>query len=261
MKVGFIMAFNEIDWVGYAIDQAAKICDRVIVCEGSQFASFPHIPERSDDGTLDVIQDKKKEYSDLITVQNTARSHPNYRQNQCINFNTALNSCNKGDYFIPLDVDEYYRDSFLVEINALMSEGKVDHVHAKGYAYGFSFKWRIAGMWSKDVLFKVVDGFKFIPTHKPSSPGTNRVINTEENIFHYTWLKPKSRMRIRMETSNFHPGMLKWFDNNWDKIELINNKSQLSYKGTHFTLEQYEGDHPSVLDNHPWRHVEDIRKI
>ena len=263
VKLGFIMAFNEVDWIGYAIDQATEICDRVIISEGSQFTSFPNIPARSNDGTLDIISDKTKEYPNFITVSPSSRASGNYRHNQCANFNRALSTCSIGDYFIPLDVDEYYSDSFLDEINTLTSLRIADHLTGQGHLYGFSFNWRIVfgdnPIWKKDILFKVVPSFKFTPTHKPKGQGKNKIISLENNIYHYTWVKPASRMKIRMQTSSFYPGMPKWFENNWNKIELIDGKPQQSHKGVTLTLNKYNGTHPSVLDSHPWRYINDIR--
>lgn len=57
-----------------------------------------------------------------------------------------------------------------------------------------------------------------------------------------------------------YPGMLEWFDKYWDSFELEDGKEYPHYAGK-FTLYRYDGEHPSVLDNHPWRHVEDIRSL
>jgi len=264
MKLGFIMAYNEENWIGYAIEQARKICDKVIISEGSQFVNFSNIPERSTDGTLDVISDKISQYPDFIEVQNSVRTHQNYRKNQCENFNLALSKANLDDYFIPLDADEYYSDSFLKYINNTTDEGKVDRLISYGHLYGFSFKWRIhfdnATRWKKDILFKVVPGCQFIPTHIPSGFGSNVVEYDKDVIFHYTWLKPTERLRTRFTTSNFHPGMLNWFNTTWNTIKLQDRLQKPSYKNGTFTLTRYEGEHPAVLNNHPWRKIEDIRK-
>jgi len=263
MNLGFIMAFNEVNWIEFAIEQAMKICDRIIISEGSQFTSFTDIPERSNDGTLDMITKKQREYPQVITVIPSSRVSAEYRKNQCENFNRALRECNPGDYFIPLDVDEFYSDNFLNTINEITKVGHIDHLLGQGHLYGFSFKYRLVfgnnAVWKKDILFKVNNSFKFIPTHKPTGQGKNKLVNTSDSLFHYTWLKPTDRMRIRMQTSNFHPGMLEWFDTNWENIKLEENIKQKSHLGTMFTLKKYDGEHPSVLNNHPWRHTEDIR--
>ncbi len=67
-------------------------------------------------------------------------------------------------------------------------------------------------------------------------------------------------MRTRMRTSKMYPDMLSWFDENWDTIKLENSKEQSHYAGK-LILSKYNGKHPSVLDNHPWRYVEDIRRL
>lgn len=266
-RIGFMMVYNEVDWVAYAIDQAVMLCDELVVCEGSQFVAFPHIPERSNDGTLDIIEDKKKEYPELIRVMNTTRKHSNYRTNQCDNFNEALDKCNVGDYFICLDVDVFYEDSFIDDLNDVMREGKVDIVKAHGANFAFGFKWKRSDEWGEidffnhEAIYRKIHGAHFVPTHQPRGFGHNIIVDEGESIFHYTWVKPKERMRIRMETSGFHPGMLKWFNNSWDDIKLVENNLWRNHLGGVFNLIKYDGDHPSILDNHPWRNVEDVREI
>jgi glycosyltransferase involved in cell wall biosynthesis len=265
-RIGFMMVYNEIDWVSYAIDQATLLCDRLIICEGAQFTSFPHLSERSDDGTLDVIEDKKVEYPKFIEVMNTARSHSNYRRNQCENFNNALSKCNEGDYFLPLDVDVFYKDSLIERLNSIMVEGKIDVVRASGTNFAFGFNWKRAdGDGSLDIfnhepVYKKTADSHFVPTHQPRGFGFTVVSMEGQNIFHYTWVKPSKRMRVRMETSGFHPGMLSWFDNNWDFIELKENVAWKNHLGGVFKLIKYDGPHPKVLDSHPWRNVNDVRK-
>ena len=263
-KVGFLMVYNEFDWVGYQIDQAAKLCDKLIICEGSQFANYPHISERSTDGTLDIISDKIKEYPDFIEVFNTVRDHTNYRHNQCADWNIALSKLDIGDYFLPLDADEIYLDSFIEEINDLIDEGKIEFFTVHGQLFGFSFKWQLNfsdNVPKKDVFYKKIKGFHFVPTHQPRADWKYTFVDERVKFFHYTWVKPSDRMRVRMETSNFVPGMLSWFDNSWDKIKLVSNESQRSHLGSTFTLQRYNGDHSSILSNHPWLNIEDIRRI
>lgn len=263
MKLGFIQAYNEVNWIGYAIDQATMLCDEVLVMEGSQYANFPDISERSDDGTLDVISDKEKEYPDRMRVLQTTRVHDNYRLNQCDNFNHALSFCKRGDYLLWLDADEYCSDYWIKEANAMMREGKVEVIEADIDSFAFSFKWRIdfGEPDSANYVLKKVDGLRFVPTARAVNTGKRiEMISGENNRFHYFWVKPASRMFIRMKTSRRYPNMVKWFNDNWHKIALVEGVTYPSYNRD-FTLHRYDGEHPSVLRSHPWRHVEDIRRI
>jgi len=262
MKLGFMQVYNEVNWVGYAIDQAMTICDELLIVEGSQFVAFPDMPERSNDGTLDIINDKAKRYPEIIKIINTTRKHSNYRLNQCANFNLGLDHCKIGDYFLQLDADEFFLDEWISEAKELMRERKVDHIKALSYKFAFSFKWRIdfGGMQSKSIIIKKTKGFHFVPTHKLINPGKNIITITRIGHYHYCWLKPRKRMRTRMRTSGMYPDMLNWFDENWDNFRLENGKEYPAYAGK-FTLHRYEDKHPSILDNHPWKDIEDIRKI
>ena len=63
-----------------------------------------------------------------------------------------------------------------------------------------------------------------------------------------------------MRTSKFYKGMLEWFDENWDNIELGEDKT-ITFVDKLQVLKRYDGEHPPILDDHPWRHIEDIRRI
>lgn len=55
--------------------------------------------------------------------------------------------------------------------------------------------------------------------------------------------------------------ILKLFNEvNWDRFELEDGGQYSSYRGV-FAIHRYDGERPSILDNHPWRHIDDIRKF
>lgn len=259
MKLGFLQVYNEANWVGFAIDQAMMLCDKLLIIEGSQFVSFADIPERSDDGTLDIINDKRKQYLSKIEVINTIRKHKNYRHNQCVNFNLALDYCEIGDYFISFSADEFYPNNTIDEMNRLMDEGKMDHFISKMLSFGFSFKWTFS-VHERTPIYKKVPSLLFYPTCKAVGFGSMAMTSKEIFSHHYTFVKPRERMRLRMRTSGMYEGMLEWFDANWDKVELSDGAT-FKYIHKSFILERYNGPHPPILDDHPWRHVEDIRRI
>ena len=265
MRVGFLQVFNENNWVGYAIDQAMKLCDRLIVVEGSQFTMSRVIPERSNDGTLDILAKKQQEYSNSIEIYKTIRKYGNYRKNQAENFNFALSKCKIGDYFLPLDADEFYFDETIHTINDLIERGVVDFYYASGINLAFSFKWQIIingdPITYTNVFFKKNKKLRFVPTHKPVNYGSNKVVDESGKSFlHYVWVKPSERMAIRFKTSKFYSDMYKWFQNNWNNIELVDGKEYEFYAG-HFKLKRYTGEHPEILTNHQWYNIEDIRNL
>jgi len=263
MKLGFLQVYNETPWVAFAIDQAMTLCDELLICEGSQFVAYPDIPERSNDGTLDIIADKKKQYSGRIKVMNTVRVHSNYRRNQCTNFNIALNHCKVGDYFIQLDADIYFMNDCISWINSLMTQEPFDVLILKEQLFTYSFYWEMI-IYSNTfcpVIYRKTPEFKFIPTHRARNVG-EKVIKTDKQImFHYTWVKPRARVEIRQRTSKRYREMEKWFNKSWDNIELIDGKAYPCWANMTLTLKRYNGKHPEILDNHPWRHIEDVRKI
>jgi len=262
MKFGFIQIYNEVNWIGYAIDQAVKLCDKILIMEGAQYTNFPDIPERSNDGTLDIINDKTRQYPGIIKVMNTTRDHANYRINQSQNFNLGLSLCNKGDYFIMLDADEFYTDACISEMNELMEENEIEAIYIDVNFFMFSFKWLLdyGTVHSEEIAIKNVDGFHFRPTSQRINVGKRSARIGGSNRFHYKLVKPKARLLTRMRTSMRYKGMVEWLEDAWQTLRLVDGVLHKDYH-TNYTLHRYDGEHPGVLDNHPWRHIEDIRRL
>ena len=258
MRIAMLQFFNEKDWAGYAIEQAAMLCDKLLIIEGSNYSTFADVPERSDDGTLDIISDKMKAYPKQIELLRSERRFAKFTHNQCENFNLALSHCGNGDYFIPLDADEFYMDDFIVKLKQIMDEGKVDYLRSEGLQFIFSFKWTYCTH-VKMVLLKKVSGLHFTPHHKPQGFGPVSMLIAGDNHHHYSWVKSKERMKLRMR-GGIYKDMPAWFDANWDRIKLADGESFHYVHLGAFTVKKYDGPHPSLLDKHPWRHIEDIRK-
>lgn len=263
MKLGFLQVYNEAPWIGFAIDQAMMLCDELLICEGSQFTTYPDIPERSNDGTLDIIADKKKQYSGQIKVMDTVRIYGVYKRNQCTNFNIALNHCKVGDYFLPIDADSYIMNNCISWVNNLMAQEAFDVLSLKERLFTYSFYWEM--LIKVDPIFYTVayrktPEFKFIPAHRAVNIGEKVVESNEQILFHYTWIKSRSRVEIRFRTSKRYREMEKMFNQSWDNLELIDGKAYKCWPGRILTLKRYDGEHPEILNSHPWRYIEDIRK-
>ncbi len=67
-------------------------------------------------------------------------------------------------------------------------------------------------------------------------------------------------MKVRMR-GGLYKAMPAWFDENWDKIKLIDGEKFHYVHPEPFTVKRYDGPHPFLLTSHPWRHIEDIRKL
>ena len=259
MRIAMLQLFNEKYWAGYAIDQAMKVCDKLLIVEGSNYSTFADVPERSDDGTLDIISDKMKAYPKQIELLKSERRFAKFTHNQCENFNIALSHCDEGDYFIMFDADEFFMDDFIPKVNQVMKEGKIDYLQSEGLQFIFSFKW-IYSPHEKMVLLKKIPSLHFVPHNKPRGFGSVCVTIPGDNHHHYSWVKSKERMKLRMR-GGIYKDMPAWFDANWDKIKLIDGEEFYYVHLGPFTVNRYDGPHPSLLDNHPWRHIEDIRKV
>ena len=262
MRLGFLQIYNDVQWASVNISQTMKLCDKLLIIEGSQFAAFPEIPERSNDGTLDIITDKIKEYPNRITLLPTTRKHKNYRQNQCDNFNLALTYCKNGDYLIPTDADKILFEESVTILSDLMKEEHVETIKFFGLHFAFSFNWQYIendNPKMRDYIYKKIPGFHFEPTHKHINNGSERIVLDGIHFHHYKWLKSTQRLRNRFKTSGFVGGMLNWFDNNWENIQL-NDKPQKFCIGK-LQLKSYDGPHPIILNDHLYRNITDVREL
>lgn len=265
MRVGFLQVYDEVNWIKHSLKMAMKYCDKLVIIEGSQFANFKDIPVQSTDGTLEIIKEWVAEYPKEIELLTTIRKSQNYRENQAANFNLALKRCKIGDYFLPFDADDFYFDEYIKNIIEITDDGKIDFLKASGPNFAFSFNWQFIQneivYYLPQVLFKKTKKLKFRPTHKPINHGENIVLDESGKwLNHYKWVKPTSRMLLRHKTSGFFNGMLKWFNKNWNTIELRDN-NRVNYYGGYFILKKYDGPHPRVLSDHPWRNIEDVRQL
>ncbi len=118
--------------------------------------------------------------------------------------------------------------------------------------------------------YKAVIGKKTHPRlfYKDGSPYNNIKHYKDIILFHYTFIKPSERMKARWEMSvergypnekyKFEKFMtLKWKD---DK-DIFNKKQAIENITGKQGFNIYKGAHPEILENHPWRNVEDIRKL
>ncbi|MCK4792818.1 MAG: hypothetical protein KAV87_54315 [Desulfobacteraceae bacterium] len=259
MKLGIAQIYNEKDWISYTIDHAMKICDKLLIVEGARFLCFDDLPARSDDGTLDIISDKMKEYSNRIEVWPDGCDKGSFRENVCANNQAALDRIKIDDHFILCESDEFYTDSFIDDMNEAMREGDIDCMNWTGLQFVFGFKWVFAKQ-AKLAFLKKVLGAHFSPLYKPRGFGSHHVTVKKLGCLHYSWVKTRERM-LRRARIGIYDRMPEWFASNYDRIELAEG-TKINYVDNQvFTLNKYEGAHSSLLDNHPWRHIEDIRKI
>jgi hypothetical protein len=166
---------------------------------------------------------------------------------------------------LAFDADEFYTNDYVKYLNELMAEGKADIIRICGSNFAFSFKWRFVVRGTEvsctRTIYKKTPSLFFVPTSQPRNAG-NVIVEDRNKLgrFHYNWVKPRERLLIRHRTSGFKPGMLKWFNKNWDTIELKDGRKYEFYNGN-FVLKRYDGKHPEILADHPWKDVEDVRKI
>lgn len=279
--IGIFLTWNNIEWFKYAIKQALEFCDEVLLVEGCHFNKYPR---RSTDGTVEFL--------------NTIKNHKKLR---IFNFNitdrndvvqlkirTSLlkysNYCKPGNWIIQWDDDNFFFEEDLRKIKSLIRTTDFDTILFRERRFIFNFKFNTFS--AKKPVFnrgggqidRITPGayFKGIieqQTHPRLyyKDGTkyNRIIYLDDLIsFHYHHIKKpervKARWEISLEKGNLHnkDHYHKFMTIRWDnENEIYQFKEIIENLNGEVGFNIYNGPHPKILDNHPWRNIEDVRKV
>jgi len=269
MKViGLLLTWNNLEFFKCSLTQALEFCDEVILVEGCHSCKFP---KRSTDGTCEYIE--------------TMRTHPklqvadfshasNYQETQRLiraEFPKHSPHYKPGNWVFHWDDDVFFIRRDLQEMRHVMERTDRDSLSIQARHFFYNFRFNIKQN-DKGWVFRVVDGsrLKRISSHYYSDDTPYNTVQMENGIiaFHYGYVKRPERMKARWTmsvekgTSISKDRFEKWMGVSWDKDEDIHKSKETIcgfIVGGRFNI--YNGIHPEALDNHPWRHIDDVRKM
>lgn len=100
MKIGCVNFYDEVDFIDNAIDSLIGKVDKIVLVDGA-YKDFEHTIPWSTDGTLDIIEEWRQKYPDIISVINNGGAWENEIEKR-----NAYFVGQEGDYYIVLDADE-----------------------------------------------------------------------------------------------------------------------------------------------------------
>jgi len=267
--LGVILTWNNLEFFKCALNQSLSFCDEVIVVDGCHIDGYE---KHSTDGTIEFI--------------NSMRNHPNLVIIDDFNF-TGRNDIvqckirseyakqskywKPGNWIIQWDDDIAFFNKDLKRIKDIMNTTDCDTLFFRESRFAFNFKCNILADINElyGVKFqKIKDGCYYTPTwklHNADGSIYNKWLKLSDIMyFHYPYVKTTHRVKFRWEISKEkYEGDFEDLGLLWDNFDLIQFNENIFRKiiGGKGKINLYQGHHPEIMNSHPWRYVEDMRKI
>jgi glycosyltransferase involved in cell wall biosynthesis len=251
MKImGYMAAWNEAEYVEYAIRSVIDHVDVMLVIEGAfketVDAGGSH---RSDDGTLEILERLRDEFGNLHVFQAPVYGQLQHRQ-------LSLNFMTPQDYWLWLvDADEVYDPADAVKLKAVLGSTKADVIKVNSFTFVNDFR-HYAGI-AFPRCFRILEEREYVfsgPNHLLSrrrdggygcpwyipSPQDTETHEKDIKFFHYSYCKSSERFLMKKkERENVH-GTFKW------KLDEDDN---VVSPGVNIRI--FNGQHPEIMRTHP----------
>jgi len=282
--IGRILTWNNFEFFKYVLKQALDFCDEVVLVEGCHSRNYPR---HSTDGTVEYLKSFHHPKLKILEPDwdELTKKHWQYWMIQCALSNLTIKSFdlwNHDGWIMGWPDDQFYFDEDLKKIRNALKITTGDRVWFTGRRFIYNFRFNILEQAHKHATMKIsriTPGCFYTPIHHlcyKDGRRYNQVNNGERisdiSMFHYSNVKKVERMeaRYRMteETPNRYRLGADWFEK-WMSVNWINDEDIFKYRDILASILNsesediniYRGKHPEILDDHPWRNIDDVRKI
>ncbi len=289
------ICYNEQEFLYYAIKAVYNFAHEIIILEGAIDEFNPKLPKEhsgiSTDGTNKILKRLKKEDKEnKIKVIQKRWKDEFKKRNEYLEHVT-------GDWIFMVDSDEIYTADQLEYISYILEQeaSKVEtgRIHGRNFWKDFYHYYDSGPMYR---LFKYEKGARYcqrnLLKHAPDGPYKgkpydhmiahgkiqhkgihDKVITLHPNsimTFHYSRVHSDSKMKQKLQMVQKLRGVQpNWFEKVWEGVEenpnILVQYGHSEFKvhpyGRRFDLYDYEGNHPPILDDHPYRRVRKFGKI
>lgn len=279
MKIlGVLLTWNNVNFFKYAIQQMLDFCDEVVLIEGCHFKQYP---KRSSDGTYEYI--KTLRHPKLKIIPDFKRTSDRYDKVQLElrkNHSEGSKYWQPGNWIIQWDDDTFFFNDDLPKIRKILEFTDKDTVmfRERRFAYNFRFsllapKNRVGGIKCQ----RITDGcgYKSGISHLHYKDGSKYINKAARRLLvpdivyhHYPYVRTSGRVKFRYDIS-VNKGVISnkntfeiWKRIKWNEDEDILKQENDFRKviGGVGKFEIYNGKHPEILEDHPWRHTNDVRR-
>ncbi len=271
MKIlGVILTYNNLEFLKCSLNQALDFCDELILIEGCHLQNYP---KNSTDGTCEFIQTLS--HPKLVIIEEFPFKGRN-DEVQCKLREFYANQSSLwevGNWICQWDDDIAFFNDDLPKIKKVMEKTKKDIIRFKERMFIYNFKFNLyknsVGAYHFD---KITEDCYYTPMWKMhyKKGGLYRKYKYMKKVdyFHYCYVKKSERLKIRIESSyeKGYKNAFKRFDNllsvKWEKEDEIFKYQDIIEDLTNSSgFNIYTGLHPEIMEEHPWRFVEDTRFI
>lgn len=284
--VGMMPVYEEADWVEWAVEGIIDFVDELVIAEGYQGPKWHFGTCRSKDGTIDIINKLAKKYNKITVTQ----SHPGRHvlKGRAATYNHMLKVSKlmkEANWCMICDADEFYSEDQKKIIKRTLETTSNDAFEFSARFFFYNFKYFYVMTLPR--LFRVTKGMFFLPGQVPfyregrpyySDTNPLQLLLADNPMFHYSFVrKPSHEIRRRIIeycAAQRYSYVLDWIDQvflKWtpEKAEEIYQLNAEKFRGKGGIifdgnceaqkLRIYEGEHPNILDAHPFRYIDDIR--
>jgi len=211
-----------------------------------------------------------------VNIQRFRDRYNRYDVVQCNLFghiNNSFENWKSGNWIIQWDDDIFWFNEDLKTIRKTLETTNYDKIKFKQHKFTYNFRF---GSWTTGGIpfDRITDGCYYTPIANLHYKDGGLYSRNEKQIdivtYHYTLIKRPERMDARQVmsiekgTSASIGRFKKWMEIKWENDEeFLKNKKDVAYTlGVNpDDVHVYYGKHPEILDDHPWRYIEDIRRI
>lgn len=265
--IGLMATWNNLGFFECSVKQALEFCDELILVEGCHSMQYP---QRSDDGTVEFIQALKSDPKIKIMEFMRSMTYDHVQRIIRQGYPKQSRYYKLGNWVFQWDDDVLFFDKDLPRIKHAMEYSKEDSLdfNSRYFIYNFRFNClRDSGIY----CYRIIDDIKFRGLMRPAyTDGQIFSIKKIDDIslFHYGCVKKPGRqkarwvMSIEKGTEASIPRYDRWMGVSWkqDK-DIFKNESIIKDLTAGDVVNIYEGEHPEALANHPWRYIDDVRKV
>ena len=286
--VGIMPVYEEADWIEWAVEGIIDFVDELIIAEGYQGPAWHFGTCRSQDGTIEIIERLAKKYDKITLTQCQSRRH--VLNGKAATHNHALEISKRikdANWYMICDADEFYSDEQKKAIRAALETATQDAYRVNSRYFFYNFQYFIYMQLGR--FIRVTDGMYFMPGQFPfyaskkpyySEEDPPEVLLRDNPMFHYSLTKrPESEIKRRLmeycavqrhrEVFDWIDQVyLQWNEENAEQIYALNRarfdgQGGIFFSGCHEAqrLQVYTGEHPAILDGHPYRRIKDVRKL
>lgn len=252
--VGYMAAYNEAEYIEYAIRSTIEHVDVMIVIEGAFKETVETGGSRhSDDGTLEILSRLKEEFGQkLQLVQCSPLPQLNHRNIVFQAVQRLRPDINDQEYWLwIIDADEVYDEENATKLQTLLQTTEFECIKVDSMTFVNDFQHWVRIAFPRCFLIQpeiphYFSGPNHIVQHYVRW-GDNRLLNDFElnvedeiKFWHYSYVKAPERFTQKKKERTRVHGSFKWYLGDDDKVTADG-----------VNIREYHGEHPEVMRDHP----------